>query len=81
MIWSRGQGCCDVDPEAACSSPQGACLLAADSGSLSSHSSTQALYSNNINTHWHIRSSIRIFLESLELLNSFTGFHLEKLLS
>ena len=60
MIWSRGQGCCAVDPEASCSSPQGACLLAADSGSLASHSSTQALYSNGINTHWHIRSIIRL---------------------
>ena len=81
MIWSRGQGCWDVDPEATCSSPQGACLLAADSGSLSSHSSTQALYSNNINTHWHIRSTSRIFFESLEFLKSYTGFQLEKLLN
>ena len=78
MIWSLGQGCCAVDPEATCSSPQGACLLTGYSGSLASHPSTQALYSNGINTHWHIRSIISV---SLDFLKSYTGFQLEKLLS
>lgn len=51
-----GQGCCATDMESSCASePEGTCQLSADQGILNSHSLGQSLYSNGVNSHWHIR--------------------------
>ena len=54
--WVPGQGCCVTDMESSCASePEGTCQLSADQGILNSHSLDQSLYSNGVNSHWHIR--------------------------
>ena len=54
-ICSLRQGCCASDTEDTCSSSYDPCLLAAGTGILTSHSDTETQYSNNVQSHWHIR--------------------------